>query len=401
MSPVTRNRLIVVVSAAACATFGWIVLGPSIESTDNAQVDGRIHAISASVRGTVYSVHVNENQRVSSGDLLLKIDDIPFRMAIDEANARVQESESNVLRAKHEIALVSIRASSILKEAQSRVQRVLHSLETARLSHLQSSAELEESKATLAEAQVVVEGSTRSLNTARRLFQNGLLSRQQLQEATELEQIARKRMAAARASMEARSVRLEARNSELETLEAALAEARAQLIRAETVSDQLNLSESELSAAQALQGLARAELAQAQFNLTRTKLRSPVPGIVTHLSVEQGEVVVAGQPLLTVVSLDDIWITANFKETQIAGMRQGQSVIVKVDAYEELDISGWIESISPATGAKFSLLPPENASGNFVKVVQRIPVRIKVETTRNSVNILRPGMSVTAQVRLD
>ncbi|MGH9571120.1 MAG: HlyD family efflux transporter periplasmic adaptor subunit, partial [Candidatus Angelobacter sp.] len=190
---------------------------------------------------------------------------------------------------------------------------------------------------------------------------------------------------------------LDASRSAVATAESRVAQAKAQAEAAHTVPEQIKVMRSKAGAAQAEVERDRAALAQAELNLQYTKIKAPVDGIVSKRNVEPGQVVQAGQPLFAIVNLDDIWVTANFKETQLKNMKIGQKATIGVDAYGK-DYNGTVESISGATGARFSLLPPENATGNYVKVVQRIPVRIHIDKGQDPNHMLRPGMSVTPTV---
>ena len=175
-------------------------------------------------------------------------------------------------------------------------------------------------------------------------------------------------------------------------------QAGAELRTAETLPQQIAASKAKAQAAAARVALAEAQVKQAELNLQRTTVKAPVGGIVSRKSIEPGQVVQAGQPLMAVIALDRVWITANFKETQLRDMRTGQAVTVDVDAYGGREFTGKIDSIAAATGSRFSLLPPDNATGNFVKVVQRVPVKIVLDQGQDPDHILRPGMSVTPTV---
>jgi membrane fusion protein (multidrug efflux system) len=181
----------------------------------------------------------------------------------------------------------------------------------------------------------------------------------------------------------------------------AFGEAEAAAERANSGPQEVASSRAQVEAAAARVAQAKAALGQAQLSLDYTLIKAPSGGLVSRKNVEIGQVVQAGQPLFALVSLDDVWITANFKETQLDKMRTGQAATIEVDAYGGAEFKGHVESIAAATGARFSLLPPENATGNFVKVVQRIPVRIAIDQGADPEHILRPGMSVVATVRIE
>jgi len=174
-------------------------------------------------------------------------------------------------------------------------------------------------------------------------------------------------------------------------------QAQSALQTAQTAPQQVAAAKAQSSSAEARIQQAKATLAQAELNLQYATVKAPVAGIVSRKTVEVGQIVQAGQPLMALVH-DDIWITANFKETQLTNMRPGQKATVKVDAYAGHEFSGHVDSIAAATGARFSLLPPENATGNYVKVVQRVPVKIVLDNGQNATHVLRPGMSVVPTV---
>ncbi|MDR1989356.1 MAG: HlyD family secretion protein, partial [Acidobacteriaceae bacterium] len=175
-------------------------------------------------------------------------------------------------------------------------------------------------------------------------------------------------------------------------------QARARLRAAQTAPEQVTAMRAQASAAQARVEQAKANLAQAELNLAYAVVKAPTRGVVSKKSINPGQVVQAGQPLMSIVDIDNVWITANFKETQLSDMKAGQKVTIDVDAYGGRKFSGRVDSIAAATGARFSLLPPENATGNFVKVVQRVPVKIVLEGNQDAERVLRPGMSVTPTV---
>jgi membrane fusion protein (multidrug efflux system) len=211
--------------------------------------------------------------------------------------------------------------------------------------------------------------------------------------------VTRQQYDAAVASATAARATLDAANSAVASAQSRAAQARAQAEAAHTVPEQIRMTRARAGAATAEVQRAQAALEQAELNLQYTKIVAPVTGILNKRNVEPGQVVQSGQPLFSIVNLDDIWVTANFKETQLKNMRPGQKAEIKVDAYGH-SYNGTVESIAGASGARFSLLPPENATGNYVKVVQRIPVRIRIDKGQDPNHMLRPGMSVVPTVNV-
>ena len=330
------------------------------ESTDDAQVDGHIDPISARVSGTVVRVLHDENEFVQAGTLLVELDPRDYQVAVDRARA----TAANV-----GVPLTTTTSSSQLAAADAAV----HSADR----------EVQAAQARVQEAQANYTKVSTDLKRMEQLVAKDEVSRQQYD-------------AAVAASSAARAT-LDAANAAVASAESRAAQARAQADAAHTVPEQIKVTRAKAGAASAEVKRDQAALAMAELNLQYTKIYAPVSGVLSKRNVEPGQVVQAGQPLFSIVNLDDIWVTANFKETQLKSMRPGQKADIAVDAYGK-DYSGTVESIGGATGARFSLLPPENATGNYVKVVQRIPVRIRIDKGQDPNHQLRPGMSVVPTV---
>ena len=339
------------------------------ESTDDAQIDGRLAPVSSRVSGTVNRVLVDDNQFVEAGALLAELDPRDYEIALQRARADLADAEANAAAASVNVPLTSTTSSSQLNAATAALNAAQKEVETARARVLEAQA-----NSTRADA---------DLKRMEQLVQKDEISRQQYD-------------AAVAAATAARAT-LDAATSAVSSAESHVVQAEAQAAAAGTVPEQIKLIRSRAGAAFAQVERARAMLAQAQLNLEYTKVKAQVAGIVSKRSVEPGQVVQAGQPLCAIVNLEDIYVTANFKETQLRYMRPGQKAKIHVDAYGR-NYSGTVDSIGGATGARFSLLPPENATGNYVKVVQRIPVRIRIDKGQDADHILRPGMSVVPTV---
>jgi membrane fusion protein (multidrug efflux system) len=339
------------------------------ESTDDAQIDGHIDPISSRVSGTVLKVYYDDNQQVKAGDLLVELDPKDYEVALARAKADLANAEANAAAAKVGVPLTTTTSSSQLAAADAAVNA--------------ANREIESTRARVQEAQANYTKAADDLKRMEQLVQKDEVSRQQYDAS----------VAAATAS----KATLEAAKAGVATAEGRAAQARAQADAAHTVPEQIKVTRAKSEAAAAEVERDKAALAQAELNLQYTKVTAPVDGILSKRSVEPGQVVQAGQPLFAIVNLDDIWVTANFKETQLKNMRVGQQVQIGVDAFGK-DYQGTLESIGGATGARFSLLPPENATGNYVKVVQRIPVRIRINKGQDPNHTLRPGMSVVPTV---
>jgi membrane fusion protein (multidrug efflux system) len=342
----TRRRIILsalVLSGVLLLVWGgrkW-AYASAHQSTDNAQVDGHIVPVLAKVGGYVRSVAVGENQRVAAGTLLVQIDEAEYRQRLGQADA--------------DLAAAHATAGANGSSGQARAQVMTASGQRSAL------------EAQIRAARATADRATADLQRAEGLAKQQIIPRAQLDAARSVS-------AAADASVAA--------------LERQAAAAGATVVNAEAG---VKVADARVKAAEAARGLAA-------LQLEYTRAVTPVSGIVSRKQVEVGQLVQAGQPLLWVVADSGTWITANFKETQLSHMAVGQPVEVDVDAYEECTVQGSVESISFATGAKFALIPPDNATGNFTKVVQRVPVRIKIVRECGADRPLRPGMSVTVHV---
>jgi len=339
------------------------------ESTDDAQVDGHIDPVSARVSGTVQRVLTDDNQFVKAGDLLVELDPRDYGVAAQRARADLANALANSAAASVGVPLTSTTSSGQLAAANA-------GLEAAR-------REIDAATARVQEAQANYNKAAADLKRMTELVQKDEISQQQYDAAVAAESSARATLELARAGVA--------------SAEGRAAQAQAQAESAHTVPQQIKVMRERAGAASADVERYRAALAQAELNLQYTRITASVSGIVSKRNVEPGQVVQAGQPLFSIVNLDDTWITANFKETQLKNMRPGQRVKIQVDAYGR-EYDGVVESIGGATGARFSLLPPENATGNYVKVVQRIPVRIRINKGQDPDHMLRPGMSVVPTV---
>ena len=339
------------------------------ESTDDAQIDGHIDPISARVTGTVVNVLHDDNEVVQAGTLLVELDPKDYQVAVDRARADLANAQANAIAANVGVPLTQTTSSSQLLAADAGVKGAQRDIETA--------------QAKLNDAQANYAKTSADLKRMEMLVAKDEVSRQQYDAAV--------------AANNSAKANVDAATAMIASAESRVAQAQAQAEAARTVPEQLKVTRARAGAASAEVQRAISTLAQAELNLKYTKIVAPVTGVLSKRNVEPGQTVQAGQPLFSIVNLDDIWTTANFKETQLRDMKVGQKVKIKVDAFGR-DYQGTVESIGGATGARFSLLPPENATGNYVKVVQRIPVRIRFDKGQDPNHQLRPGMSVEPTV---
>ncbi len=368
------------------------------ESTDNAQIEGHIYMVNARVGGTILRINVEENQRVEAGTVLAEIDPRDYNVALARAQADLAAAEASREASRVQVPITSTSTTSQLSEAQAVVSAAQAEVTAAETQKSAAEARANSARAKVRQVQANYERATRDVERLRPLLQKEEVSKQQFDvtQATATALQAEVESAQAQVLEDEEGIRVAA--SHVEQAKARLRQALAAEKGAGSGSEQVQAARAQSLSAAARVKQAEAALSQNQLNLEYTRILAPVTGVVSRKSVEPGQTVQAGQPLMAVVSLDDIWVTANFKETQLDDIRPGQRAVISVDAYGGRDYSGHVESIAGATGAKFSLLPPENASGNFVKVVQRVPVKIIFDKGQDPEHLLRPGMSVEPTV---
>ena len=355
----------------------------SYESTDDAQVDGHVNSISARISGHVVKLNVQDNQFVQAGTVLVEIDPTDYQVALDRAKADFEDARALAIAAGVDVPITSVSTSSQLSSAQAETDSARAGIQAARQQSEAAKAQLQQAEANNVKAQ-------NDLGRYRQLVDKQEISQQQYDQA----------VAAARAgdaAVQAARANADATLQQVSQAQSKLAQAEANWRNANTAPKQMTATRAKAASAEAEVQRKKADLDQAHLNLQYTKIVAPVAGVVSDRTVEVGQNVVPGQELMKVIPLDEIWITANFKETQLRNIRVGQPVTIEVDANGR-KYKGKVDSIAGASGARFSLLPPENATGNYVKVVQRIPVKIVLEPGENKDHQLRPGMSVVPKV---
>ena len=367
------------------------------ESTDDAQADGHITQIAARVGGTIRVVSVVDNQRVKKGDVLVQIAPDDYQIAVDraaadlaDAGAAAQVADVGVPMAATTTASETRSAGGGVEQAEAGVTMAERDLEGAKARLSAAQAHQREKQADAAKAALDVE-------RFKGLVAKDEISRQQFDNAVAASDAARAASDAAVADVAAAQQNVGMAAGRITQAHAGASQAHAALSATLTGPQQVTATRARAAAALARVQQAQASLAQAKLNLDYTTVKAPADGIVSKKSVEVGQVVQAGQPLLAIVQLEDVWVTANYKETQLRDMRAGQRAVVSVDALGKT-FAAHVDSIAPATGAKFSLLPAENATGNFVKVVQRVPVKLLFEPGADPDHLLKPGLSATATV---
>ena len=367
-----RNIAIAVVCLAAIAAFVWWLHARKFEDTDDAQVDGYITAVSSRVAGTVVAVHFDDNQEVKQGDVLVELDPADLQVSVAQAKAALAQAQAQLQAEQPSVPITQTSNRTSLDTAQSAVANAEADLEAAR-------RELDQAEANSKYAQ---QQKQRAVE---------LLAQKVIPQAEYDQRISAADAAAA--NVAAARKRIDQRKATLASAQARLEETRANAPR------QLVEKQATLSVRQANLELAQAQLHEAELNLSYAKVVAPVGGVLGKRSVNVGDRVQPGQQLFSLAQTGNLWITANFRETQIEQMKPGQTVEVHVDSLDK-DFTGKVQSFAAATGSRFSLLPPENATGNYVKVVQRIPVRIALDPNQAGMERLRPGMSAEPQVRV-
>jgi membrane fusion protein (multidrug efflux system) len=368
------------------------------ETTDDAQIDGHIYPISARVGGAVVAVNVDDNQLVQAGAVLIQIDPKDFQVALNKAQADVEAARAAGAAAKTGVPIMSTTTSSRLGAAQAAQEAAQAGVIAARKEVDAAHAQLGAAQARLREAEARATLAQQNLDRMKQLVSRDEISRQQYDASVAEADTANAAVDSARAAVNQAEQAIAVAQSHVAQAQAGVAQAVAAVRSAGTAPQEVAVSRAQSGAAAARVQQMQATLEEKQLNLQYTTLKAPVTGIVSRKSVEVGQVIAAGQPLLALVPLEDIWVTANFKETQLHHMRVGQPAVVSVDAYGGREYRAHVDSIAAATGARFSLLPPENATGNYVKVVQRVPVKIVFEKGQDAEHLLRPGMSATATV---
>lgn len=360
----------------------WRYFG-SYESTDDAQIDGHVNSVSARVSGHVVKLNVEDNQYVEKGTVLVEIDPTDYEVAVARARADYADAQAQAAAAGFNVPLTGVSTSSQVAGAQAGVANAKAGIAAARQQFAAAQAQAVEADANNVKAQ-------NDLARYKQLIDKQEISQQQYDQAVAASK-------ARAASLEAARAAADAAAALIDQAQGRLLQADADLRTADTRPQVMQVTSARARAAQANADRRKAELQQAELNLQYTKIVAPVTGVVSNRTVEVGQNVQAGQEMMKVIPLEDIWVTANFKETQLKKMKPGQAAEISVDANGKT-YKGHVDSIAGASGARFSLLPPENATGNYVKVVQRIPVKIVFEPGETKGHELRPGMSVVPKV---
>jgi membrane fusion protein (multidrug efflux system) len=408
--------LAVLVALGILGWGGWAWYRSSSEvSTDDAYVEGTISPVSAKVSGHIVDMLVRDNQAVRANEVLLRVDPRDYEAKRDQARAAVGVAEANVRAARAELPLARETTRSQVDEVRAALEGTRVGVKSSESAVDEARARLESKRAATAASRAEVMAAESAQRKARRdlermqaLMKNDYVSRREFDDATAaLEtadatlEAARRRLSATEKEVQQTEAEVASRVLGIEQSRQRVAEVKGTLARAESQQQTVSVKIAELARAEAQLRAAQADLAVAELNLEHSVVRAPIDGVVSKRSVEVGQIVQPGQPLLALVPLQDVWVIANFKETQLTRIRPGQRADVRIDSFPDTVFVGTVNSISAGTGSRFSLLPPENATGNWVKVVQRVPVKIVLDgRTVGNTPSLRAGMSAVVTVRL-
>jgi membrane fusion protein (multidrug efflux system) len=390
--PVTKGRgrafLIFFIFLLIAAGVGlyFYLQSRQFESTDDAEVEAHLNSISSRVDGSITHVYVDNNQIVKAGDPLVDLDPRDYQVAIDQVRAQVAQARSQVTALRPNVPITQIENSTNIEGAEADVANAEAAVGVAERDRESAVARLAEAEANAAKAKA-------DLSRYTLLIKNEEISQQ------EFDQVA--------ATAKAQDATVDANRAAVQSAAQTVVQRQAQLMQVKTrlgqyqrnAPAQLAIREANVQSQQANQDTSQAMLEEAQLKLGYTKIVAPAAGIILKRSAELGERINAGQQLLMIAQINDLWVTANFKETQMHNIHPGQAARLHVDALRQ-DFDGYVETIGGSTGAIASVLPPENATGNYVKVVQRIPVRLRFKPNQNGLDRLRPGMSVEPEVRI-
>jgi membrane fusion protein (multidrug efflux system) len=394
------GRLVIVMAVLALVVVAGVYLWRyfnTYESTDDAQIDGHINAVSARITGNVIAINAEDEQVVNAGDVLVKLDPKDYEVAVARAEADLADAEAALESSRTDIPITSTNTSSQLKSAHASRGDAAASLLSAQRQLTASQARLDSSQAQVREGEANLQRAKDDVTRYKLLVDKVEIPRQTYDIAVQAEAAGQATVDARRASVREAEQNIAVAQSAIVQATERIAQADATVESAQTAPQQVAVSRARAKSATAVLAQRKALLDQAKLNLKYCTIVAPVTGIVGKKTVELGQNVSPGEQMMAVVPLDDIWVTANFKETQLSRMRPGQKVRFTVDAYDRT-YSGQVVAVGGASGSRFSVIPPENATGNYVKVVQRIPVRINLDAGQNADRLLRPGMSVDPKV---
>jgi membrane fusion protein, multidrug efflux system len=395
----TTMRLLIaggLFALAATGTVTYFHFGGRV-STDDAQVDAHIAPIAPKISGSVSEILVRDNQAVKAGQVLLRIDPRDYQAKVDQARAALAAAQSQAVGARASVPLTSATTASGTSAAEAQLAAAAADYDGAAANYDRaSSSELAFARADIEAKRATSDRARADLARMQPLVAKDEISKQQFDAYLASARVADNDLIASQQKLANADRQAESSKAAMQAAQARVAAARAALEQARANRGQVDISSAQAGTASAAILQARANLEAAELELSYTTLTAPIDGVVTRKVVQLGQIVQPGQSLLTIVPLKDVWVTANFKETQLSGVRPGQRAEVHVDMYGR-SFEGRLDSVAGATGTRLSLLPPENATGNYVKIVQRIPVKIALENVPAGFTF-RPGMNVDVTI---
>jgi membrane fusion protein (multidrug efflux system) len=383
-SPLRLVIILLVLAAAIAGAVLWWIHSGTYEETDDAQVNAHLSAISSRVAGTVTAVYVEENQFVKAGQVIAELDPRDYQNALDQARSQKAQSEAQVRAINPNVPITETSNRATVSSSEADLANSQAAVSAAERDYDAAEADLRQAEANAAKAQADV-------TRYQPLVAQDEVPREQYDQVVATAKAQAAVVDSRRASAAAARKTVDQRNAGLSQTQARLREAQ------ENAPLQVAIRRANIVTGQASVKSAETQVARAELDLSYTKIYAPVSGIVSRRTVEVGQRVNAGQQMVQIAQIGDLWVTANFKETQLRRMHPGQRVTVHVDAFKQ-DLNGHVDSMPASTGAINSLLPPENATGNYVKVIQRLPLRVRFEAGQSGLDRLRPGMSVVPKV---
>jgi len=385
-----RRKTLLFAAIVGClilaGAIGFWLYARTYETTDDAEIDGHLNGVTARIDGDVKAVHVEENQSVNAGDVLVEFDPRDYQVAVEQAQAQLLKAQAEERAENPNLPITQSNSQTSVSTTKSEVTNAQAAAAAAEGDRSAALSRLQEAEANNGKAQADVA-------RYKALVDKNEVSRSDYDQVIATAKALAASVDSARASAEAAQKVVEQRRAQLDQAQSMMDSARV------NAPNQVAISRANLQSKQADVQAMKAQLDRAQLDLSYCKIVAPVAGVVSKRTVEPGEHVSKGERLVTISDLSDLWVTADFKESQLRQMHPGQSVTISVDAFDQ-NFDGTIEAMPGSTGSITSLLPPENASGNYVKVVQRLPVRIRLKPGQNGLDRLRPGMSVVPKVWL-
>jgi membrane fusion protein, multidrug efflux system len=401
----TRHRLLtwlvinVVAVVAILLVARWWHYAQTHQQTDDAVITGHVHNISTRIPGTVSAVYVQDNQLVKPGEVLVQLDPRDNQVRVQQAAAAVAVAQKQAVVAAAQVRLSQANAKAVGTGATGSIYNAQSGIARAKAGLAEAQSAVKAATDQVAQNRADYQRAASDLQRYQNLAQQGAVSIQQAEQARRDYDVSRARLAQSQEQVAEANSRVRQAQAAIGAAQAAYVQSQGTRQQAVAASVQTNVNATQYDAARTQISQAQAGLAEAKLLLSYTTITAPSAGRVGRKQVEVGQRLQPGQPLLAIVS-NDVWITANFKETQLERMRPGQPVDIKVDAFPSHHFKGYVDSFSPASGAQFALLPPENATGNYTKIVQRVPVKIVFDpvSIKGFETALRPGMSVVPTV---